>query len=189
MKKRIIILSIILLVANALILFVDYKYINTKGFDIYLITALLTNSVTIFLYSLTYFLINKRTIVKSDNQTNVAKTMIEESIKSVEEYLQIFTPEIAEKYIVPKLDLNDSFMNQPIFLNIVTKPFCFDEQITEFAKNGIITSEDFLSYVKIKRLFLSFINMTITFCDKKEFSDKFKKDLELEIKEYRERYK
>ena len=189
MKKKITILIILILVADALILFVDYKYINKSGLDIYLITALLTNSVTIFLYSLTYFLINKRTIIKSDNQTNVAKTMIEESIKSVEEIMQYLTPQIAERYIVPKLNFNDSFMNQAVFLNIANKPFCFDDQIIEFSKNGIITSENFLSYVRIKRIFLSFLDMTISFYDKKEFSEKFKSDLVLEIKKYRERNK
>jgi hypothetical protein len=189
MKRKILFLVIFIILADTLILFVDYKFINKNGFDIYLITALLTNSVTIFLYSLTYFLINKRTIGQSENQSNVAKGMMEESIKSVEEYMRIFTPEVAKKYIVPKLNFDDSFMNQSLFLNIVNKPFSFDNQIIELAKNGVIPSESFLSYCRIKQLFLSFINMTITMYDEKKFSDKYKKDLEIEIKRYREQNK
>lgn len=168
MKKNITVSIIIFIILTAIAVVLDYfNLIGVDKINWDFISLFINNAIVVLLYYLTFCLIDKRTITKESNQNKVAQVMMLETYKRIKENIEIWTPELVRKYIVPKVDFNKT--NDPYMEKIKNVPFQYDDYIFEFAKNGVISDRDFSTYIKIKSEYERFINMTISLFDAPDF--------------------
>ncbi len=172
MKKNIA-TSIIVFVVLMFIAFL-LDYLNCMGgtnINLDFISIFISNGIVVLLYYITFCTLDKRTITKDENKTKIAFVMMKETYRLIEENLSIWTTDIVKRYVVPKVDFNETMPNEPTITYIQNAPFQFDEHIFEFAKEGIISDKDFEVYIILKNEYRNFIDITITFFDRKEAWD------------------
>ncbi len=168
MKKNIITSSILFVILTIIAIVLDYfNLIGSDNINWDFISLLINNGVVVLLYFFTYCIIDKRTVTKENNQGKTAQVMLKETYKIIKDNMTIWTPELVKTYIVPKANFDTT--SDPFVEHLKTIPFQYDEDIIEFAKNGIISDKDFSTYIKIKSEYRNYIGMTITFFDSPNF--------------------
>ena len=188
--KRIITTIVIFLIIIVGVLLLDIGnilYFISKNINYDFLGIFIPNIVLIFIFMITYFLIDKRNMEKeekiSNNRQSVLNIMLKKTYYTCKEYLRIVinNPEIIEQYIIPKINQNET-KKQPIIETQKNSPFNYDEQIMKMAYDGLVNKEVLENYLEIKSLFQSYVDMKITFYDiekyKRRDTDELRNDLE-----------
>ena len=152
-------------------------------------SLIITNAIVIILFITTYLLIDSRNLIKEENKQRTAQILLTQSFAECYNSINVFTPEVIEKYVVPKCNFNQTSNQDPVITGFKTSNFTFDMQIFEYSREGIIAPEDFEFYLKLKRLYQSYIEIAITFFDAQEIVKPEKEKLLNHIKQYGEKKK
>ena len=160
---------------------------GTFNFDIF--SLIVSNAIVIVLFGITYILIDKRNIEKDENQNEIVRIMLNEMFLECKKSIEVFTPQVIEKYVVPKVDFNASSKSDKVTTNMRNSNFIYDEIIFESAKNGIITKDDFSDYSKLKRLYSTYIEFAITFYDAQHLVEPEKKKVMEHIDYYEKKHR
>lgn len=171
-KNNILILIIVILILFLVVLFLDYGnylYFISKNFNYEFLGIFISNFVLIFIFLMTFYLIDSRNIEKSNkidnNKINVLNMMLDRTYYTCKESLRLVinNSEMLEKFIIPKVDFNSN-SNKIIDIQ-KNSPFSYDEQIMKMAFEGLVDWDILDKYLEIKRLFQSYVDMKITFYD------------------------
>lgn len=128
-----------------------------------------TNAITVLLFLITYFLINKRDVDTKGNQRKTAISMLIYTYDACKEYPSLF--ESDEKFLrltVSKCDFNKPMTENKVAVYLQNYPFDYHNMICEFAKNGIISNKEFSNYLEVRKCYQNCISMKITFFDVEE---------------------
>ena len=176
---KIIIISLIMIIA---FIFLDYINIlsiiklKTENFNFDFLNIIINTIIVIMLYLITYFLIDKENIRKNNTQKDILKSLLKETYKECINYINILDYETLSKYIVPKIDFNSTTENI-ISKNIKNNAFSNHDTIIELFKIGIVSIDNFNTYIEIRKDYFSYVTFVITFFDAPDKTTPLKNEL------------
>ena len=194
MKKKIpaVIASGILLSAAYLLL--DIINIPSRiGLDVSSVNwdsaaLILGNIIVIGLFLVTYFLLDRRSVEKENNQREIAKRMILSMFDSCIEMAELFDDEDNRAQAIKhcdfyKLDFEDAVKST--YLNL---PFEHHDAVLGFATSGVISAEEFEEYMKVQKEYKAHVNLRILLFDEDVLPKFTKEDLLAVISAARQRF-
>lgn len=190
-SSKVIVTIIIFLAVSFIILFLDFSnilYFISKNFNYDFLSIFIPNIVLIFIFLITYFLIDKRNMEKeekiSNNQQNVLNIMLQKTYFTIKEYLRLVinNSEMIEKYIIPKINPNE-LDGKRIIDTQKNSPFSYDDQIMKMVYDGLVEKDILNNYIEIKNLFKSYVDMRITFYDIEKYKGEETKELRKVLEE------
>lgn len=128
--------------------------------------------VVIMLYIITFKKMDKRTIEREKNKSEISILLIKECYKECINYVEFLNQEAVEKYIVPKIDFNST--DNKIISNLKDSPFENENIIMDLVKDGQVIKERIEKYFEIKSIFSQYITMRIAFYDKADLYEPLK---------------
>lgn len=173
-KKYIIVASIIIFIYLILDYFNIFSGI-TQNLNINLLNIIINSIVVIFVFLITYSLVDKRSFEKEEivknNKICTLNIMLKDVYSHCNKIIDMLdNEELMEKYIIPKIDF-DSMQNQ-VEDNLKELPFKNETYIVELFSDGIVTKEVISNYFKFKNLYQQYIGTKITFFDVTEYNGK-----------------
>lgn len=136
--------------------FIDYKNIlSYLGFDMKninwdLMSIVCNLIITILLYSLTYFLIDKKSNQRKKNQEEIVKYMLKTDYQSCLKYIKIISEKDTFQFVKNKIDCDNILYKNEDFLNYIKIPFRNYETILDYAFQGVINKNVLEKYLYIK---------------------------------------
>lgn len=139
------------------------------------------NIIVIGLFLVTYFLLDKRSVEKENNQREVAELVLKLTYDRCEETIKLFdnqkTTELAAKKCNrDALEFQDSVLQA--YLNL---PFEHTDMINDFVKSGVIAADEYDNYLTVCKLYQSHIRVKLIFDDRQEFQQYKREDLDKAI--------
>lgn len=173
-KKYIIVASIIIFIYLILDYFNIFSCI-TQNLNINLLNIIINSVVVIFVFLITYSLVDKRSFEKEEivknNKICTLNIMLNDVYSHCNKIIDMLDDdELMKKYIIPKIDF-DSTQNQ-VEDNLKESPFKNEIYIVELFSDGIVTEEVISNYFKFKNLYQQYIGIKITFFDVTEYNGK-----------------
>lgn len=169
-----VLISCIIIVIYLVIDFCNVFNFITKELNIDAFSILVNAIVVVFVFLITYSLVNKKTFEldqeKNNNKLNLLNILLKETYKDCKENLDMLNnDELLKLYIIPKVDFNKT--NDKIIENLKLLPFQNEKYIIEQFSSGIAKNSIINEYFEIKKLYQKYINMKITFFDINENRD------------------
>ncbi len=166
-KKYIIIALIIIFIYLILDYFNLFSCI-TQNLNINLLNIVINSIVVIFIFLITYSLVDKKTFEKDElvksNKICTLRVMLNDVYSHCNAIIDMLdNDELVKDYIIPKIDFN-CIQNQ-IEDNLKKLPFENEPYIVELFSDGIATEEVISNYFKFKNLYQQYIGTKITFFD------------------------
>lgn len=131
-----------------------------------LISTVITNSVVIILFLISYYLIDSRAIKRERNKRKVGERLLiacaEECKKNIE---LLDESETLEKYIIPKVNFSIAPKRDPIIGGILQVPFANESTILSFFESGALDDKNLQSFLELKRKHSDYIQMKIILFD------------------------
>lgn len=186
-NKRIIIINSLILISTCLVsLILAYfiKYDDKYNWD--LVSLIITNSVVIMLFVTTFTLIDNRNLKKEENKEKTANIVLMTTYNECKRVVEYLTTQVIEIYILPKCDFNKPSNSKEniIFTNFKNLPFVFENQIFDFAKDGIVQPEVFEHYITLKQKYVNYIELRLALFDAPEVYEPLKTELLNEINKH-----
>lgn len=165
------VLILIFFVATLTVLFVDYSnvmYPVSKNLNYDFLNIFINSSVVIFVFLLTYYMIEKQTSDREKiveyNKKNALRILLTQVRKECVDVLEIIENQnLLERFIIPKIDF-DSHSNL-IEENLKNNPFKNEQYIIDLFETGIANFQEFDNYINLKQKFQKYILLKITFFD------------------------
>lgn len=147
------------------------------------ISVLSRDTVTVVVFIITYVVFNKyqndkiqTDLEKAKNQKEVAYTLLRKEFRHLNSIQEMLSDDFIETF--KKLSYDE--IKKINLLSLMD--FEYDDSIVEFAKNGIISGEDFKSYIEIRLICNTFIKVIETKTDSLIGVNKFRDLLLNELK-------
>lgn len=178
-----------LLIIILLIIFDYFNLFTLLGFDVldlnFEFWSIFFNIfVAIFIFRVTYILVDKRQNDIIKNKRNLLITLIGNTYSNCLFWIDILSDDKLNN-ILFKIKMNKNNKNK-VYENILDNVFENHDIIIEFLKDGLINENIIESYIKIKRDFNYYVtNTRLTFksdVDKKKQESELKEQLNTEIK-------
>lgn len=154
---------IIIIICTIILILFDYYNlftklgIDTKNFNNDFLNLLINNVVIIIIFTITYFIINKKETNKLINQENYAQQILKECYKKCIDYICMLDHDCIKSNIKER-DKFDSNINNMID---TFQKASFNEDIHELIINGIIDSNSLKTYHDVKSSYQSYISKAI----------------------------
>lgn len=153
---------IITIIINSIYFWSDYfnipsKLINVNNINLSLLIAILNNSVTVSLFIITYFVINRKNLENKKNQRKIARSVLINVcfnclfIKENSDFKKLLN-EISNYKEIEKQQAIEYYKNLP---------FQYERLIVEFAKTGVINAEIYDGFYDIKNMYQFYISHKI----------------------------
>lgn len=127
------------------------------------------NTITILLFGIAYFAVDKINTVRSSNQRKTAKDILIRTYDGCMTFPDIFENDAnALIHVVKQCDFDKTIQEDGRIRYFQNFPFDYDSMICEFAESGIISNEEFNNYLEVKKCYKDYISMRITFFDQDE---------------------
>lgn len=151
--------------------------INNERINIEVLNIFINSLVVITLFAITYLTIDANTALRMVNQEKTAKTLLKEAYIVCSKNIELLENEKIKKSIVAKVNFNTSFYKNEVVVYMRDQPFVYENKIITLATEGIISPYDFETYLRIKNLYQEYLTIAITFFDRPDLTDPFRKEL------------
>ena len=176
MKRKNIIKITCFLFAISFVVFILFDYYNCMAvlgldatkFNWDFLSILIGNFVVIGLFLITYSLIDKRNLERNCNQEKSAKIILKEIYSKCEEDILLYDNKEVLERISKKCDFDMPIFQDPIITRLKDYPFEYEEIIFTAASNGMLTEDEFASFIKIRNDFKTYVTRRIIFFDAEE---------------------
>lgn len=154
--------------------------------SINLVTLLISNTVVITIFVITYFVIDKRNIRVYDNKKKVALTVLNDTYDRCTESISMLEDNNIRRNAALKINGNTPIGEEKTLLQIHNYPFTNDNLIVQFAIDGILSNEQYKYYYKVKSAHWRYVYHAVAFYDyyhENEWVQNSLKELRESIKE------
>lgn len=129
------------------------------------------NVIVVALFYITYHLLDKRNILKENNQREIAVLTLHITYDTCSEMIEFFDKKMAVESASKhcngdKLEFQDPVLQQ--YLNI---PFVHEASIVDFAKSGVISADEYRAYLSVNQKYKSHIRIRLIFPDVEELGN------------------
>ena len=126
------------------------------------------NLVVVALFSITYQVLDKRSIQKEHNQRRVAIYMLRDTMTLCSTVIEWMKEPHTLESILKKIDTSKPVNEDAFFQKLLAIPFSDHESIVSFATTGILSEEEFSNYNTMRMYYRLTIVSLITFPDDEE---------------------
>ena len=186
-NPAILLLFLWLLIIVGLVLNQTYNIV-TINYD--LSSIVISNTVVIIIFAITYFLIDRRNIKANENKRKVARAVIIDSYDKCLGTITMMDNDWSRNNIASKVNGNIPINEERVLLQIHNYPFLNDGMVQQFATDGVLLFEEFEDYLKIKNDHWSYVSSSVTFYDyynSHEWIKKSKESLKADIENAKSR--
>lgn len=174
---------IVALITIFIYLILDYFNVFsciTQNLNIDLLDIVINSIVVIFVFLITYSLVDKKTFEKEEtikqNKICTLNIMLLDVYNNCNKIIDMLDDnQLLKKYIIPKIDFN-STQNQ-VEDNLKKLPFENEKYIVELFSDGIAEKEVISNYFNFKGLYQQYIRMKITFFDIANYKEEQLKEM------------
>lgn len=153
---------ITVIIINSIYFWSDYfnipsKLINVNNINLSLLIAVLNNSVTVSLFIITYFVINRKNLENKKNQRKIARSVLINVCSKC-----LFIKENSDfKNMLNEISNYKEIEKQQTIEYYKNLPFQYEKLIIEFAKTGVINAEIYDGFYNIKDTYQFYISRKI----------------------------
>lgn len=151
-------------VVITLLLVLNYKY-SWVSLDYSFISVLVSNTVVIAIFVITYILIDKRSIRIQENKRKVAIVALCEVYDKCYSTISMMDNDWIRSNIATKINGQVPISEEKTIIQIHNYPFSNDGMILQFATDGILSKDEYEEYIKIKKDHWSFVYQAVAFYD------------------------
>lgn len=165
------IILVVFLIASCCLMYTDYLNIpSALGFEINNINwniwlTILTNTVVVILYFITYETLNRRSAEKESNKKAISEHLMQKNYEQCLWYLKALSDNVVENYIVPKMDFDGGPDENKVVINLRNAPFQNENIIMDLVNDGQVPLQLIQGYFKVKELFSRYVTIRTTFFD------------------------
>ncbi len=153
------------------------------------ISLIVGNLLVVLIAVITYFLIDKRNREKEKNQREVAVYTLQNIYEQcLSEFKKFDYPKYAE-YAKKCFDNEDPDFQKAKEQFLYDGPYDAHSDIVEFAKNGIISKNEYQTYLEIKEAHHMYVFLRLMFYDEKENAEALRNDVIFKITEAQKQLK
>ena len=170
-KKHVGLILILVFVINVVVCLMDYFNIfgklgiNVSNINMELISLVVGNTIVLMLFSITYFIVDARTIQKDNNQIMTAYIVLIGIYERCSDMVELFSKDELREKAALRCDGDKYVSEDKAHFHFLNYPFENEGVIYDFARAGVLTKEEFKEFVKIKSNYQKYINVSITFYD------------------------
>lgn len=176
------VLILIFFVAVITVLFVDYSnimYPISKNLNYDFLNIFINSSVVIFVFLLTYYMIEKQTSDREKiveyNKKNVLRILLTQVRKEWGDVLEILENQnLLERFIIPKIDFDSN--SNLVEENLKNNPFKNEQYIIDLFEAGIANFQELDNYINLKQKFQKYISLKIALFDLDEQKEKISRE-------------
>lgn len=170
---------IILVSVGMILILITADYFNLPsniGFDMPSLNwdflgILIGNFVVLFLYIITYLLIDHRNIKRNENQVRNIKLILADAYTQCKNQIELFDKKEIVKSAAKKCNFNVLNFQDPVLTQIQEMPFELEQYILDSSNSGILSKAEFQAFLNIRKEYKSYISFKITFFDAEEHTD------------------
>lgn len=163
-------------------LFVDYSnimYPISKNLNYDFLNIFINSSVVIFVFLLTYYMIEKQTSDREKiveyNKKNVLRILLTQVRKECVDVLEILENQnLLERFIIPKIDFDSN--SNLVEENLKNNPFKNEQYIIDLFEAGIANFQELDNYINLKQKFQKYISLKIALFDLDEQKEKISRE-------------
>ena len=153
-----------------------FNYPSLLGIDIPSInwdftSMLISNIIVIILYLITFVLIDHSNIKRSENQERNVRIILNKSYTHCKEFIELLDNKENAKMAAKKCNFDVPNFQDPVMVKYQDLPFELEQYILDASHNGILSEEEFQTYINIRKLYKSYITNRITFFDADKYYD------------------
>lgn len=169
---------LIIIIVALIIDYYNVMYPISKNFNYNFLNILINSLVVIFVFLLTYYMIDKQTLEKTkrieNNKRNTLRILLTQVKKECNNTLDfIENQNNLEKFIIPKINFDS--LNNSIEEALKNNPFKNEQYIIDLFEDGVADFNELEKYMNLKEKYQQYISLKITFYD----LDKQKKKLRM----------
>ncbi len=176
------VLILIFFVAVITVLFVDCSnimYPISKNLNYDFLNIFINSSVVIFVFLLTYYMIEKQTSDREKiveyNKKNVLRILLTQVRKECVDVLEILENQnLLERFIIPKIDFDSN--SNLVEENLKNNPFKNEQYIIDLFEAGIANFQELDNYINLKQKFQKYISLKIALFDLDEQKEKISRE-------------
>ena len=176
-KKRFTIVLVTCMILSIGIIISDYFDLPSRlgikidHINMDLLSIVISNAVVIILFLITFHFIDARNLKAEekqllviDNKRAIGLHMLKKTCLNCQEEINILTPEVIKKYVIPKVDFNLPGDNE-LVKSLKNSPFTFEDQLNTLFIDGSLYGPELDMYDNLKRKYRDFITISITLFD------------------------
>lgn len=140
------------------------------GFDVQSLNwdflgILIGNFVVIFLYILTYLLIDYRDIKRNENQMQNIRLVLADVYNQCKTQVKLFDNKTFTKLTAKKCNFDTPSFEDPVLTRIQKMPFELEQYILDSSNSGILSKAEFQAFLNIRKEYKAYVLFKITFFD------------------------
>ena len=133
--------------------------------NISLLSIIISNSVVVIVFIITYCLIDKRNIRLYDNKRKIAFMILNDTYDKCLENINLLDNNYIRSNAALKVNDKVPIGEEKTILQIHNYPFLNDNLVAQFATDGILSAEIYSDYNKVKNAHWRYIYNTLAFFD------------------------
>lgn len=134
-------------------------------------SMLIGNVIVIILYLITFVLIDRSNIKRSENQERNVHIILTKIYSHCKEFIELLDNKDTAKMAAKKCNFDVPNFQDPVMVKYQDLPFELEQYVLDASHNGILSEEEFQTYISIRKRYKSYITNKITFFDADEYSD------------------
>ncbi len=148
------------------ILDLDFSRLNWE-----FLSLIVNNLILIVLYVVTYIVIDRKNVVRSNNQEQSAKRYLKTIYNQCNNFIDLLDMEDARELMTSRCDFNKPVNDNPILNNLCDLPFELEHHVLEASNNGILSDADLSRFLDIRVRYKNYIQFRIIFFNIEEHED------------------
>lgn len=177
---------IVLVLCVLLVLFVILDYFNISqiihidmsNFNWDFLSIFVGNLVVVGLYFLTYWLIDRHNIKRTENQERNVRTVINEVYEQCSKIIALLENEIGIVEVLPAVQSDNNTYVADVIETINKSVFATEPFIYDAVTNGVIAQSELETYIKIRNAFIEYVSYrALLFAEKSNSGEVDKKSL------------
>lgn len=170
-KICMILFFILLLLIFCMLIIIDYNNglskagLKVTNFNWNLISISMNTLVLLLIFILTYLLIDSYNIEKNENKKEIVKKLLKNDYEACLRYLEILSDKEHLDCIGNKIDKDKLLWENKALLKYIDTPFDNEKMIVDYASQGIVDSDLFKDYNRIKNTYKDFFVGVVCFSD------------------------
>ena len=159
--RRIVAVLCVLLVLSVILDYFNISqiiHIDMSNFNWDFLSIFVGNLVVVGLYYLTYWLIDRHNIKRTENQERNVKTVINEVYKQCNKIIALLENEIGIVEVLPDVQPDSHIYVVDVMERINKTVFAMEPFIYDAVNNGVVAESELETYINIRSAFIQYVS-------------------------------
>ena len=175
-KKIVLVVAVCVLIISAVVALDSLNVatalgLDTSAFQWDLLSIVIGNVVVIAIFIITYILIESNNIKRQKNQEKSAKIILEGIYNQCKSTISWLDDSNVRNSTASKLNGNLPLYEEPTVKRCQNAPFEYEQYVFEASNNGILSEDEFTTFLQIREHYKKYIALRLTFFDAETYNN------------------